>query len=219
MFYNMLSKTIYVCSVIYVKHLKCVKMKTINFLVTVAAVAIVAIATAVEKPKMDLIALSSNRAIVSVTNENPALFEMSIETKNGDLVYYKQTTSAATEYQKTFDFKNLEKGKYIFNLKVNDTKVTREFEMNKGKIVVGESKVMFDPYFSFKENLLKLSYLNFDQENYKVFIFNEDELLYTKGIGKKFSLQEVFNLSKLQKGNYRVVLSSLNNEYVYHLTK
>jgi len=55
----------------------------------VTAVANVTIATPVEKPKMDVIPLTADRAIVSVTNENPALFEMFIETQDGDLVYFK----------------------------------------------------------------------------------------------------------------------------------
>jgi len=194
-------------------------MKTIKILVTVVAVAIVAIATAVEKPKMELIALSANRAMVSVTNESPALFEMSIETKNGDLIYYKKTTSASTEYQKIYDFNNLEKGKYVLNLKVNNTKVTRDFEVNNKEILVGDSKMKFDPYFSFKDNVLKLSYMNFDREYYTVSIYNEDELFFTQSMGKNFTLQKGFDLSKLEKGNYRVVLRSLSNEYVYSLAK
>lgn len=194
-------------------------MKTIRLLFTVSAVAIAAIVTAVEKPKMDVIPLNANQAIVSVTNENPALFEMSIETNNGDLVYYKQTTKISTEYKKTFDFANLQNGSYILKLKVNDTRVYREFEVNNNEIVVGDSKMKFDPYFSFKNNELKFSYLNFDQENFNVSIYNENELFFNKKLGKDFAIQEGFNLSKLEKGNYTVVLSSLSNEYVYTLEK
>lgn len=194
-------------------------MKTIRLLFTVTAVAIAAIVTAVEKPKMDVIPLNANQAIVSITNENPALFEMSIETNNGDLVYYKQTTKISTEYKKTFDFANLQNGSYILKLKVNDTRVYREFEVNNNEIVVGDSKMKFDPYFSFKNNELKFSYLNFDQENFNVSIYNENELFFNKKLGKDFAIQEGFNLSKLEKGNYTVVLSSLSNEYVYTLEK
>jgi hypothetical protein len=194
-------------------------MKTIRLLFTVTAVAIAAIVTAVEKPKMDVIPLNANQAIVSVTNENPALFEMSIETNNGDLVYYKQTTKISTEYKKTFDFANLQNGSYVLKLKVNDTRVYREFEVNNNEIVVGDSKMKFDPYFSFKNNELKFSYLNFDQENFNVSIYNENELFFNKKLGKDFAIQEGFNLSKLDKGNYTVVLSSLSNEYVYTLEK
>lgn len=194
-------------------------MKTIRLLFTVTAVAIAAIVTAVEKPKMDVIPLNANQAIVSITNENPALFEMSIETNNGDLVYYKQTTKISTEYKKTFDFANLQNGSYVLKLKVNDTRVYREFEVNNSEIVVGDSKMKFDPYFSFKNNELKFSYLNFDQENFNVSIYNENELFFNKKLGKDFAIQEGFNLSKLEKGNYTVVLSSLSNEYVYTLEK
>jgi len=194
-------------------------MKTIKFLCTVTAGAIVAIATAVERPKMDVIPLSADQAKVSVTNENPAIFEMSIETQNGEMVYYKQTTSASTEYQKIFDFAKLENGKYVLNLKVNDTKLIREFEVSYDKIVVGDSKLRIDPYFSFKDDLLKFSYLNFDQESYTVYIYNSDGLFFKKRIGKDFSIQKGFDLSGLAEGDYRVVLSSLSNEYVYRLEK
>ncbi len=194
-------------------------MKTRKILCTVTAVAIVAIATAVERPKMDLIPLNADQAKISVTNENPAIFEMSIETQGGDLVYYKQTTSASTEYQKIFDFAELENGKYVLNLKVNDTKVIRDFEVRNDKILVGDSKLRIDPYFLFKDNQLKFSYLNFDQEHYTMYIFNNEGLFFSKRIGKDFSMQKGFDLSGLVEGDYKVVLSSLNNEYVYRLVK
>jgi hypothetical protein len=164
--------------------LKLQVMKTIKLLTTLTAVAIVAIATAVEKPKMDVIPLTADRAIVSITNENPALFEMSIETLDGSLVFYKQTTNASTLYQQVFDFANLEKGKYVLNLKVNDTKVIREFEVTNKDIHVGESKLRFDPYFLFKNNMLKFSYLNFDQEYYQLYIYNNEGLIFQKKMGK-----------------------------------
>ena len=194
-------------------------MKTRKIISTVAAVAIAAIATAVERPKMDVVPLNADQARISVTNENPAIFEMNIETQGGDLVYYKQTTSASTEYQKIFDFANLENGKYVLNLKVNDTKVIQDFEVRNDKIVVGNSKTRFDPYFMFKDNQLKFSYLNFDQENFTMYIYNNDGLFFSKNVGKDFSIQKGFDLTGLEKGDYRVVLSSLTNEYVYRLVK
>jgi hypothetical protein len=144
---------------------------------------------------------------------------MSIETLNGDLVYFKQTTDASTQYQKIFDFANLEKGSYVLNLKVNDTKVTREFEVTNKNIHVGESKLRFDPYFSFKNDLLKFSYLNFDQKNYQLYIYNNEGLIFQKKMGKDFAIQNGFDLSKLESGNYKVVLRSRNNEFAYSIVK
>lgn len=194
-------------------------MKTMKLLITVTAVMIVAIVTAVEKPKMNVIPLNADQAIVSITNENPALFEMSIETNRGELVYYKQTTKTSTEFKKTFDFANLQNGSYVLKLKVNDTGVLREFEVSNKEILVGDSKMKYDPYFSFKDNILKFSYLNFDQENFSLAIYNGNELFFNKRVGKDFAIQEGFNLSQLENGNYKVVLSSFNNQYVYNLEK
>ena len=132
-------------------------MKTIKLLTTGIAVAIVAIATAVERPKMIVTPISPDRALVSIQNENAALFELNIYANNGDLVYYKQSTEVANNYQKVFDFKNLEDGNYTMNLRVNDTRLSKDFEVSsKGINVNDESKLRFDPYFNYSDNVLKV---------------------------------------------------------------
>lgn len=202
-----------------VKQLKLKNMKTIKLAFAVTGLAVATIASAVEKPKMNVIPLNSERAIVSVTNENPAIFEVSIEAENGDLVYYKQTSEPVTDFKQIYDFKNLADGKYVLNLKVNDTKVINDFQVSNEKIEVGESRVRFDPYFSFKNNELKLSYLNFDQENLNLYFYNNEELVYETKLGRDFNITTGYDLSKLANGNYRVVLSSGNNYYTYNLVK
>ena len=194
-------------------------MKTIKFLCTVSAEAIVAIATAVEKPKMEVIPLNAKQAIISITNENPAYFEVSIKALNGDMVYYKQSSKPITDYQKIFDFEKLKKGNYILNLKVNDTSLSKDFTMASNGILTGESKLRFDPYFDFENGILKLSYLNFDKENLKLNIYNNEGLSFQTKLGKDFSISKGYDLSKLEAGKYKVVLSSFNNEFVYSIEK
>lgn len=194
-------------------------MKTITLAFTVAALATATIATAVEKPKMNVVPINSERAIVSVTNENPAIFEVSIEAENGDMVYYKQTSEPVTDFKQVYDFKNLADGKYVLNLQVNDTKVMNAFQVSGKGIEVGESKVRFAPYFDYKNNELKLSYLNFDQENLKLYFYNNEGLVYESKLGRDFNITTGYDLSGLKNGNYRVVLSSFNNEFTYSLVK
>lgn len=194
-------------------------MKTIKFLITISAVAIVAIATAVEKPKMDVTPLTADRAVVSITNEKPAFFEVSIKTQKGDLVYYKKSSEPITDYQKTFDFTNLENGNYVLNLRVNDTELAKDLKVFSNQISVGESILKIDPYFSFNDNVLKISLLNVDKQNFNINIYSNGDLIYKKRLGNDFSLQSGFDLAKLDKGNYEVVLSGYNNEYVYSLVK
>jgi len=194
-------------------------MKTIKLAFAVAGLAVATIATAVEKPKMNVIPINAERAIVLVTNENPAIFEVSIEAENGDLVYYKQTNEPVTDYKQIYDFKDLENGRYALNLNVNGTKVVNEFEVSESGINVGESKVRFAPYFDFKNDELKLSYLNFDQENLKIYFYNQNGLVYESKLGRDFNITTGYDLSKLESGSYRVVLSSYNDEFTYDLVK
>lgn len=194
-------------------------MKTIKLLSTVLAVAIVAIATAVEKPKMNVVPLTADRAIVSIQNDNPALFELSIRAENGDLVYYKQSAKLLNSYQKVFDFKDLQNGAYTMNLKVNDTRLSKNFVVVSKGIEIGESKLRFDPYFNFADDVLRLSYLNFDAENFSVRIYDKIDLVYESKIGKDFNISSGYDLSRLSSGKYNVVLSSLNNEFKFSLEK
>jgi hypothetical protein len=194
-------------------------MKTIKLAFTVAAFAAATIATAVEKPKMNVVPLNSERAVVSVTNVNPAIFEVSIEAENGDMVYYKQTSEPVTDFKQIYDFKNLAQGKYVLNLQVNNTKVMNDFQVSGKGIEVGESKVRFAPYFEFKNDELKLSYLNFDQENLKLYFYDNEGLVYETKLGRDFNITTGYDLSGLENGNYKVVLSSFNNEFTYNLLK
>jgi hypothetical protein len=194
-------------------------MKTIKFLSTVMAVAIVAVASAVEKPKMSVVPVTSDRAVVSIINNKEAMFELSITAENGDLVYYKQSVKPLNTYQKIFDFSKLENGIYTMNLKVNDTRLSKNFEVASNGIYVGESKMRFDPYFSYANDVLKLSFLNFDQDNLTLNIYDESGLVYESKLGKDFNIVSGYDLSALARGKYSVVLSSKNDEFTYTLEK
>lgn len=194
-------------------------MKTIKALFTVVAVSIVAVATAVEKPKMNVVPLTSDRAVVSIQNDNAAIFELSILAENGELVYYKQSAKPLNSYQKVYDFKDLADGNYTLTLKVNDTRLSKEFAVASSGIQVGESKLRFDPYFAYDGDVLKLSYLNFDGEQYTLNIYDENGLVYKSQLGDDFNMVNGYDLSALASGSYDVTLSSMNNEFMYTIVK
>lgn len=195
-------------------------MKTIKLFFTVTALAIATIATAVEKPKLNVIPLTADRAIVSMTNENAAYFEVSVESKeDGGLVYYKLSNKPIKGYQKIFDFEDLKKGDYVLNLKVDGTTVSREFAVNYSGINVSDSKMRYDPYFTYNDGVLKFSYLNFDQENLKLKIYKNNELVYQSKLGNDFTVSTGYDLSKLEDGKYRVQLASADEEYNYEIVK
>jgi hypothetical protein len=102
---------------------------------------------------------------------------------------------------------------------VNDTELAKDLKVFSNQISVGESILKIDPYFSFNDNVLKISLLNVDKQNFNINIYSNGDLIYKKRLGNDFSLQSGFDLAKLDKGNYEVVLSGYNNEYVYSLVK
>lgn len=194
-------------------------MKTIKVLFTVLAVAIVAIASAVENPQMHVTPIAADRAVVSIINQKPAYFELSVKAANGETVYYKLSNKEISNFQKVFDFKNLENGNYTMNLKINDTLISKELEVASNRIKVGESKVSFDPYFVFEGNQLKFSFLNFEEENFKVYVLKNKKTVFESKVGNDFALSSGYDFSNLEDGNYQVILSSISNEFVYSIEK
>lgn len=198
---------------------KILKMKTIKILFTVLAVAVVAIANAVEKPRLNFVPLNADQAIVSISNEKEALMELSILSEDGEIVYFKQSAKPLSSYKKVFDFEELENGNYVMNLNVNGTRMSREFGVASNEITIGELKLRIDPYFDFTDNALKLSYLNHDNENMKLTIYGKQGVLYQSELGNDFSITTGYDLTKLAEGSYEVVLSSGQNEFTYSLVR
>lgn len=194
-------------------------MKTIKILSVFALVAVVGIATAVEKPKMNVIPLSDEKALIAIANENPAYFELSIEAENGDLVYYKESATETTDLRQIINYSNMQDGLYTLKLKVKDTYVSRNFEINNKGMKVGGSKMKYTPYFDYSTDVLKLSYLNFDEENVRFKIYSNGELVFENKLGKDFVINAGYDLSKLEKGKYEIELSTMNNQFSYNIEK
>lgn len=177
------------------------------------------IATATEKPRLDIYPLSAEKAVVSLVNETPAKLEVTVKSASGVIVYYKQTLKSNGDYRKVFDFSNLENGKYELSFKVNTTLVKRDLDIKNGTIAVSDSELRYDPFFKLEGDVLKLSYLNFDQNNLKLVFMKDREVVYESTLGREFNTVRGFDLSKLQKGNYNVVLADGSNDFYYNFEK
>jgi hypothetical protein len=194
-------------------------MKTIKILSVLTLVAVVGIAAATEKPKMNVIPLGNEKALIAIENEKPAYFELSIESQYGDLVYYKESATELTNLRQVINYAALEKGSYSMKLKVNDTFLKTDFTIDHKSMMVGESRMEYAPYFEFKNNDLKFSYLNFDKENMGIKIINNGEVVFEKKLGKDFIITSGYDLSKLDAGKYQVELTSMNNQFTYDIEK
>ncbi len=114
---------------------------------------------------------------------------------------------------------NLENGKYKLSLKVDGVIQETGFTKTTQKIHLADTKTDFEPYFDFNGTELKFSYLNLKGENFKLKILNNDELVYETKLGKSRPITSGYNLSKLDAGNYKIVLSSYDKDFVYSFQK
>jgi hypothetical protein len=79
-----------------------------------------------------------------------------------------------------------------------------------------EEKKMVDPVFVMDNKQLKLSYLNFAQENTKLIVYDRlRNSLYEKDLKSDFVTQHGLDFSKAPRGDYEVVLSSGNSVHSY----
>ncbi len=167
--------------------------------------------------KVNILPLTSEKAVVAITNSSAANFKISIANDKGETVYYKETEAGSNNYRKVFDFSNLEKGDYKLAVSAEGSTTERAFKIENKNIAVGKEKSIMEPYFAYKEGVLKLSYLNFSEENLSLNFYDKNDLVYSKRIGDRFNVNEGFNLSKLNKGAYSVVLSTDSKSYTYNV--
>jgi len=167
--------------------------------------------------KVNILPLTSETAVVAISNTAASNFQISIENEKGEIIYYKETGADSKDYRKVFDFSNLEAGDYKLAASIDGSTTERSFKIGNKNIAVGKEKSIMEPYFAYKEGVLKLSYLNFSEENLSLNFYDKSDLVYSKKIGDKFNVNEGFDLSKLNKGNYSVVLSTDSKSYTYNV--
>jgi hypothetical protein len=167
--------------------------------------------------KLNILPLTSEKAVVAISNNAAANFQISIENEKGEKIFYKETHSDTKDYRKIFDFSDLENGDYKLTVSIDGSIAERKFKIASDNISVGKEKSITEPYFAFKDGVLKLSYLNFPEENLNVNFYKDKDLVYSKEIGNKFNIIEGFDLSNLEKGAYSVELSGENRIFTYNV--
>lgn len=170
---------------------------------------------AVGNLKVNIIPLSSEKAVVAISSLTDSNLKISVTDDIGRLVYYKETTDPSANYRKVYNFSDLEDGKYNLSVVSDNLTTERQFEISNKTITVGEEKTMLEPFFSYEDGYLKFSYLNFNKENVSLYFFDKNELVYSKKIGRDFKVNSALNLSKLKEGNYVAILAAGGKEYKY----
>lgn len=195
-------------------------MKTRNFVLTALALIVAATVSATKIPTLSVIPVEKQKALVTFEASKPASVELSVKNNAGEVLYYKKSKTPVDNMRLVFDFQDLKDGVYDVCFELNNCKINREVTISKNQVKsVGEQKRSFGPYCKFEDNLLKLSYLNNNQQNVLMNIYQNGQHLAGRKLGNEMCIQKVFDLSKLESGQYEIVLSSSNDEYLFTVSK
>lgn len=202
-------------------------MKTkVSYLLTKLAVVIVLVAMLVvkanasETPELNVIPFDKESAFIVVNDWSKKYTELSIESENGDLIFFDEGSISDKGYLKPFNFRNLRNGSYRVVVKEGTAESVVNFKIEKGSIVVEKNNVSNkDTFFSIDNNILKFSMINNTNANVTMDIVDADGVIYTKNLGTEFGISTGLNLNKLRAGNYSVIVRAGDNTLSYKFTK
>jgi len=195
-------------------------MKTIIAISFLAASALVSqLSFASGNLKVNVLPLDEGKAKLEVSNNLVQSFEISILNQMGEMVYYHETDGNQSAFKKTYDFSNLEDGVYKVEVKIDGSSNEQLLSINKGTVLLGESVYKTEPFFSYKNNTLNLSYLNHNSENVSLHLYEDGKLVWEKELDNTLTVHKGLSMAKLKKGVYQIVLASGNEIYEFEFTR
>lgn len=192
-------------------------MKTRIWVVATLVLFVAATTNATNLPKMDVQPLADERVKIEFESNNPYPIELTISQKNGKVVYYAQSKKKGCEYNKTFDFSDLRDGLYKVCLNYGNQSITREVLFDNGQVNIGPVRRYFEPYCKLDNGVLNVSFLNVAEKNVYLRLYRDNKFINGTNLGKDMCIQKRIDLSKLEKGEYNVVLAEELDTHVFAL--
>jgi hypothetical protein len=165
--------------------------------------------------KVNLVAVSGEKALVAISSLSDSNVQITLTDENQRIVYFSETTGSAENYRKVFNLAFLEPGTYKLTATCDNLTTERTFHKSKQGIKVGKEVTALEPFFSYKDGLLRCTYLNFQEDNVTLTFYDHNHPVYAKELGKRFNINEALNLAKLKHGTYKAVLSSGDKVYSF----
>lgn len=202
-----------------IKQLKKTIMKTTKWVLSTLALLIAAIGFATETPKMNIVATENNKILVSFESSIACPVELTITDADGVIMHYWKSDSPKNIVNQRINLSQLGHG--IFNVALNygGTSVNREMIITRREIKVGEPVKLLEPFFSFKNEKLNVSFLNVANKNVYLNVYKDGEYYNGMTLGKSIDIQKCIDFSMADNGNYDVVLTDYFKEHHYKIKK
>jgi len=190
-------------------------MKTKSFILTALACFIVAVGFASDFPRMNVVPVEAEKALIAFDSQEPSPLEIILTNHDGEILYYKKTKKRYSEYKTVFDFAQLGVGNYCVCVDFGNKSITRKVDVAKNDIKVGPPQRLYEPYFCLKDKKLNVSLYNCPQKQVYVNVYKEGEHVTSLKLGKGLTIQKRLDLTRLEKGEYKIVLSDYFKDHVY----
>lgn len=190
-------------------------MKTKIWVTTTLAFFIVVIGYATDFPKMNVIPVEAEKALVAYESSEATPLEITLTNCNGEILYFKRTQKRQNEYKKVFDFSELGAGNYCISINFGNRSISRNISVDKKDISVGAPQRLYEPYFCMENKKLNVSFFNCPQKPVYVNIYKNGKHIEGINLGKDLAIQKRLDLSRLKTGEYEIVLSDFFKEHKY----
>lgn len=157
----------------------------------------------------------NKRAMIVIENVKDGQ-TLTLVSDHGEILYKEEITQTG-KYVKNFDLASLPKGKYQFELEKDFEIVVIPVTVMNDQVLLETDKetTIYKPAIRVKDDVVYVSKLSLDHEPMTVKLYYEDsmqtnnfDLIFTEKLSNEDVLDRAYKLSKKEKGNYRIVISS-----------
>lgn len=169
--------------------------------------------------KVNVVSQSKELTVINIGDVVNRIYEIELKNDKGTIVYYKRTTTPSSSIRQHFDFSKVANGEYKLTVRVGEELVENSLSIRDGEVEMTKQRKETKPFFAVKDNRLELSWLNFEQEESRIQVYENSKMLFEQDIKPEFAINHALDLSKLNSGNYDIVLVTENNYYSYPVTR
>ncbi len=169
--------------------------------------------------KVDVVDSEAELTVVEISSVKTSNFEIEVTDSYGDRVYSMKTESPVDLLTKKYDFSLLEDGKYWYSVTTDKEKVLKTLNIEDGEAEVLEIRKAIFPHFQMDNKMLKLSFLNPQKEDVKLYVYDDsNNLLEETSLGTDFTINKAISFNDFAYGEFEVVIANNMDIYEYKVS-
>ncbi|HYQ59296.1 MAG TPA: hypothetical protein VEP89_18260 [Draconibacterium sp.] len=180
-------------------------MKTKVWVFTALAMFAAVVATATELPKMDVVKVEANTALLAYHSVTKAPLTVSVTNLGGEVLFYKETEDCE-EFEQLLNLSELGNGEFCVSVNYGTKSINRKINVKNQEIEVCEAINAYEPFVEMDGSKMSLSYLNTSLKPVYVNVYQDGNLINCVNLGRDLSVQAILDLSNLEPGEYEVAV-------------